>query len=200
MIHILKSLLVNSLLSLTALLFASGVFADDVTDSINEAVDLYQNGAYRKAASRLDFAAQLIRQKRGESLKAILPEPLQGWTSEKPSSQAVGSAMMGGMVSAERVYKKADCSIIVRVTTDSPMIQGMAMMMSNPAFAKSTGAKVLKVKDQQAIMNFRETSKSGDLNIIAGDTHLITVEGNGITEKDLTDYASAVDYTKLSEL
>ncbi|MDP8217745.1 MAG: hypothetical protein P9M03_03355 [Candidatus Theseobacter exili] len=200
MIHLSKKFLPNIFLIFIAMLFAGNIFADDVTDSIDEAVDHYKKGQFRKATSSLDFATQLIRQKRGESLKTILPEPLQGWTSEKASSQAMGSAMMGGMISSERMYKKGDSTITIRITTDSPMIQGMVMMMSNPAFASSTGGKAIKVKEQQAIMNFREAGNSGDVNIIANDKFMITVEGNNITEKDLTDYASAVDYEQLKSL
>lgn len=200
MIHLSKKVLPNIFLIFTAMIIAGNIFADDVTDSIDKAVDHYKKGQFRKATSSLDFATQLIRQKRGESLETVLPEPLQGWTSEKASSQAMGSAMMGGMISAEKIYQKGDSSITIRLTTDSPMIQGMLMMMSNPAFASSTGAKVLKIKEQQAIIKFRDADKGGDINIIANDKFLVTIDGNNIAEKDLIDYASSIDFEKFKSL
>ena len=53
-------------------------FADEITESINEALEYYQEKDYAEAVSSLDYAAQLIRQKRAEGLQNLLPDPLSG--------------------------------------------------------------------------------------------------------------------------
>ena len=77
-------------------------WADEIIESINEAVEYYKEGDYSEAVSSLDYASQLIRQKRASRLEAFLPEPLSGWKAKDVESQAVGQAMFGGMVSAKR--------------------------------------------------------------------------------------------------
>ena len=186
------------LLAITAT--ASFAFADDVTDSIKEALDNYKNQNYTQAAKDLDFASQLIRQKKGDMLKTVLPEPLEGWNALEATSQAVGAALMGGMTSAEKTYTKDSSSVTVRVTSDSPMIQGMVMMMGNPSFASATGSKAIKVNNQDAILTLQSDGSSGDLNFVLEEKFLITVEGSGVTEKDLVDYATAVSIEKLKSL
>jgi len=60
-------------------IFTSGaVWADEITDSIDEAKEYYKEGDFVEAANSLDYASQLIRQKRSGNLEAFLPEPLAG--------------------------------------------------------------------------------------------------------------------------
>ncbi len=53
--------------ALLTLLFTTSplVHADEVEDSIKEGLDAYSAGDYSTAAASLDYAAQLIRQKKG---------------------------------------------------------------------------------------------------------------------------------------
>ena len=119
-------------------------WADEIIESINEALEYYKEGDYTEAVSGLDYAAQLIRQKRASRLEAFLPEPLSGWKAKDVESQAVGQAMFGGMVSAKRQYHKDSSSVTVEITADSPMLQSMVMMFSNPAYATADGGKLKK--------------------------------------------------------
>ncbi|MBU0767997.1 MAG: hypothetical protein KJ687_02735, partial [Proteobacteria bacterium] len=80
------------------------VFADEITDSIGEAMEYYKESNYVEAANSLDYASQLIRQKRSGKLEALLPEPLAGWSAEDVNSQAAGPGYLGGMISAKRNY------------------------------------------------------------------------------------------------
>jgi hypothetical protein len=60
------------------LLWCSGAFADDVTDSINEALEYYNAGRYSEAVGSLNYAAQIIGQKKGGQLEDFLPPPPGG--------------------------------------------------------------------------------------------------------------------------
>ena len=98
----------NPFILFTALILCSGItHADEITNTINEALTQYKNGEYSEAVGNLDYASQMIRQKKSEGLADYLPQPLDGWELSNTESSAAGGAMLGGMVSAERIYKKA---------------------------------------------------------------------------------------------
>jgi hypothetical protein len=93
-------------LALAAL--ATPAVADEVLDTIQEAVGQYKAGRRAEAVQSLEYAANLIRQQKGESMAALLPKPLAGWKVEPSSSETnvMGGAMFGGGVTAQRVYVK----------------------------------------------------------------------------------------------
>lgn len=174
--------------------------ADEVTDTISEALENYKAGHYSDAVASLNYASQLIQQKKGEDLKALLPETLKGWSAEEASSQAVGAALMGGGVTAERRYRKEDSSITVQIITDSPILQGVMMMLSNPMFAASDGGKVQRINQQKAIVKYQQADRNGSIQIVVANRFLVTIEGSDVKKEDLEAYAKAIDYKKMEAL
>jgi hypothetical protein len=172
--------------------------ADDVTDSIDEAIKAYKAKDFATAAQSLDAAAQLVRQKRGELFKSLLPDAPSGWKAEEASSQSAGTALFGGGLTAERRYTKGASSITVKIITDSPMMQGMMLMMSNPMFANSDGGKLERIKGQKAI--FKNKDGSGSVNVAVNGTLLVQIEGSQVSDADLHAFASAIDYAKIGGL
>jgi len=170
---------------------------DPILKTINEAVQHYKDGKFSAAVTSLDYAGQMIRQKKGEALKKLLPEPLSGWTAKQTDSKAMGAAMFGGAITAERQYAKDDSTITVKYSTDSPMMQSMMMMFSNPIFASSAG-KLELVNGQKAIVDFKVSS--GTINIVIGNNLLVTVEGNNVKREELMAYAAKINMDKLSKL
>lgn len=187
-------------LMLGVMLITNAGWADDVTDSINEALKYYKEGAYTDAVGSLNYASQLIQQKKGEKLESMLPKPLEGWTAQEATSQAVAAAMMGGGLSAEQSYSKENSSVDIKIITDSPIMQGMMMMFSNPMLAASDGGKLQKIGRQKAIVKYDAQNKSGDINVVVANRFLVTIEGSDVSEADLKAYAKAVDYDKLSDM
>jgi len=196
----LKPTLVLTILSVVIFSFSATSYADDVTDYMNEALQYYKDGQYSDAVDSLNFAEQLIQQKKSTGLEAFLPGPLKGWTAEAATSQAASSAMLGGGITAERSYSKGDSSIQIQIMADSPMLQGVLMMMSNPMFATADGGKMERIGKQKAIIKFNPSTKEGDIQIVVANRFLVSIEGNGITNKNLKDYAKAIDYKKMSTL
>ncbi len=175
-------------------------FADDVTDTINEALEFYKNGQNTDAVESLNYASQLIQQMKGKNLETYLPEPLEGWTVGKTMSQAAGAAMFGGGVTAEREYIKGSGSVRIQIVTDSPMLQGVIMMLSNPMFASNDGGKLQRFGRQKGIIKYNSQNKSGDIQLVVASRFLVSVEGSDIEEKDLTDYTEAIDFQKITEM
>jgi len=188
--------------AITFILFAFSVpvYADDVKDSIKEALEYYDEGDYSGAVESLNYATQLIQQKKSENLTSFLPKPLDGWTAEKTTSQAVGAAMFGGGVTAERRYTKDDSNITVQIVTDSPMLQTMMMMFSNPMFASSDGGKMERIKRQKAIVKYDPPNQQGEIQIIVAKRLLVTINGNNVSKDDLKAYAKGINYKKLSAM
>ena len=174
-------------------------WADEIIESINEALEYYKEADYAEAVSSLDYASQLIRQKRASRLEAFLPEPLSSWKGKDVESQAVGQAMFGGMVSAKRQYHKDSSSVTVEIPADSPIIQSMVMMFSNPAYATADGGKLKKIKRQKAIVKYRPSNQEGEITIVVDKRYLISIKGRKVSEEDLTNYASAIDYKELKK-
>jgi hypothetical protein len=188
-------------LAIVLMAFSAIGYADDITDSISEALQYYKNGEYTDALESLDYASQLIKQKKGKGLESFLPEPLSGWTAKEANSQTVGTAMFSGGVTAERKYNKGSSSVTVQIITDSPFMQGVMMMFSNyPMFAESDGGELEKIEHQKAIVKFDATNKRGEIKIVVANRFLVLIEGNGITKGDLKGYAKAIDYKKLASL
>jgi hypothetical protein len=108
--------------------------------------------------------------------------------------------MMGGGITAERRYSKGTSSIQIQIMADSPMLQGVLMMMSNPMFATADGGKMERIGKQKAMVKFNPNTQNGDIQIVVANRFLVSIEGKDITNKNLKDYAKAIDYKKMSKL
>jgi hypothetical protein len=186
---------------LSLCLVGNGISADDdVINSINEGMDFYKNGEFAEATSSLNYAVQLIQQKKGEALGGLLPEPLDGWTASEAQSQAAGAAMFGGGVNAEREYSKGNSRISISIMSDSPLLQSVMMMFSNPMFATADGGKMERINRQKAIVKYSPADKSGELQMVVNNRFLVTVEGSDISREELLEYATAIDVKKMADL
>jgi len=175
------------------------VMADDVTDQINEGLKAYEKKDFGTAVMALDAASSLIRQQKAEGLTAFLPAPLSGWKANDAESSSAGSAMFGGGSNASRTYTKETgngfAEIEISITSDSPMIQTMAMMFSNPMFM-GEGNKILIVDGQKTLQNSDDNSLTA---MVAGKV-MVLVDGNEeVAPQDLKDYFKAVEISKLEE-
>jgi hypothetical protein len=185
---------------LCSLVFSGLAFADDVTDAIDEAMQYYQDGKYSDAMTSLNYASQLIGQKKGGDLQSFLPQPLDGWEAEEATSQSMGAAMLGGGISAERQYNKGSSSVRIQIVTDSPMLQSMMMMFGNPMLAGADGGKLEKIAGEKAIVKYNAADKSGDIKLVIANRFLVTLDGNDASLEDLKAYASTIDYKKLAAM
>jgi len=176
------------------------VDADEVTDTIEQAIKAYNEQAYTEAVEDLNYAVQLINQKKSGTLTQHLPEPMEGWTSDEPTSESVGTAMFGGGITARRTYRKGDGSVEISIVSDSPILQGMMMMFSNPMFAASDGGKLERINRQKAIVKYDKKNNSGEINVVVAKRFLVTLQGDDVSLDDLRAYAKMIDYKKLASL
>ena len=185
---------------LCSLVFAGVAYGDEVTDAISEGLQSYQGGKYSDAMASLNYASQLIGQKKGGDLQSFLPAPLSGWEASEATSQAAGAALFGGGVSAERRYTKDPGSVNVQIVTDSPMLQGIMTMFSNPMLLGSDGGKLERIAGEKAIVKYNAADKSGDITLVIANRFLVTLDGNDASLEDLKAYAAKIDYKKLAAM
>ena len=176
------------------------VSADEVTSAVRGALIEYRKGDYATAAEKLDYAVQMIRQKKGDKLKACLPSALEGWTADVSSSQTISVLMLGGGITAERQYSKETSLITVKIVADAPMLRGVMMMFTNPLFVTASGGRMEEIKGQKAIVKYTPDQASGEINVVGADRVIITVTGENVTKQDLIDYAEKIDYKKLGKM
>ena len=183
-----------TLLSLAC--FLAPIHGEEVLETIAEAQEYYQAQDYPEAISSLEYAAQLIRQQRGEQLENYLPQPLAGWTAKKASSQAVGGAVLGGAVTAERTYVKDTSSVKISMVTDSPMMQAV-MMMFNPMIATASGSKLKRIGGEKVLIEYDEENLRGEIKAVAAKRVLVTISGTKVSKEDLEAHAAAIPFKKL---
>jgi hypothetical protein len=172
---------------------------DDVLSTIDQAIKQYKAGDLSGAASNVEYAAQLIRQKKSEKMKDLLPEPLAGWKGSKASAQAMGTAVFGGGVTVARKYSRDTSSVEVEIVSDSPVLQSVMMMLNNPMFAGAGGGNLQTIKGQRAIVKYDPSAQNGEIDIVDAGRFMITVKGQNVEQDELVKYAAAVDYQGLTK-
>lgn len=178
---------------LAAAVIVTPALADEIEDSIKEALTAYASGDLAAAKLALDDAAQMIATKNAGALGAVLPEALSGWTAEAVDSNAAGAAMFGGGIQAGRKYTKGDTNVEINVLGDSPMLATVMPMLANSAMAAAMG-KVTKIGKNRALQ-----TNDGQIMLVVGNRFLVTIDGSGSME-DKTAYANAIDFGKLEGL
>ncbi len=187
-------------ISLALLLsFSPMLQADDVKDQIEEAIKAYEKDDYNMAITALDSASTLIRQKKGELVSKLLPEPLDGWEAGEAKSSAAGAGMFGGGISAEKRYtRKAEGkteTITISITTDSPLIQTMGMMFSNPMFMGQDN-KLLVINGEKTIANERDNS----LTSMIANKVMVKIDGDKkVSPETLKEYFKAIDFKAIKD-
>ncbi|WKE65597.1 hypothetical protein PVT67_18340 [Gallaecimonas kandeliae] len=180
-------------------LLASAAFtcqAGEIDDAIKAAQDAYQKGDLSNAAGQFEYAATLIRQEQGQQLTKLLPQPLDGWQAEEAQNDSTSGAIMGGGIQVSRVYRKGDdVSLELTLFKDSPMMQAMMGIFSNPGMAVMAGYKVKKVKGVNAMLKPDDMS----LSLMKG-TLMVQLQCDGCQEPDLLAYANLLDLDAMAKI
>ncbi|WP_446011627.1 hypothetical protein [Candidatus Electrothrix sp.] len=195
---ILLSFLFSCCLSQAAIAQEDQKKTDDVLTTIQEAVKQYKLGQFAGAISNLDYATQLIRQKKSDRMKALLPEPLKDWQAKAATAQALGTAVFGGGVTVSReYYTDKGASLSIEIVSDSPVLQSILTMLNNPMFAGAAGGRIKTIKGQQAMIKYDKNERKGEMNIVTANRFMVTVKGHGVEQETLLKFAEAVDYDAL---
>ena len=94
--------------TLALVLAAAPVVADEFTDTLQSALKAYEEGDVDGASADLEYAGKLLTAMKAESLAALLPAALPGWTrAEADAAESSGfMGMLGGGTAAAATYTK----------------------------------------------------------------------------------------------
>jgi hypothetical protein len=176
---------------LLALALALPARADDVEDSIDAALEAYRAGDIKTAKEELDFASQLLGQRKAAELKALLPEPLPGWErKDGDPGDAQAMAAFGGGQMAGATYARGDETVEIRIMADNQMLAAMGAMFANPAMMGSMG-EVRRVGDEKVVL-----SSEGELQAMIDGRIMVQITGAADAEAKQA-YFEAIDLEKL---
>jgi hypothetical protein len=184
----------------------TAVRADEVLDTIGEAVQHYKAGRKAEAVQGLEYAANLVRQGKGQAIAALLPRALPGWTAQgdEAQTQVAGQAAFGGVIDVKRVYvgsaaaEGEEARVEIEIMTDSPLTQAAIVTLNNPVMLASGGGKMERIGGERAIVEYAQ--RSGSVTLIVDSRYLVKVSGSAAALADLKAYAAAIDFKKLAAI
>lgn len=178
------------------------VAADEIREQLELALELYDAGDYGGAVSELQFAIGEIQAKLAGSYAQSLPPPPAGWTAE-PASQGASPAFFGGGSIITREYRETGGrgTMTATLMMDSPMLQGMAALLGNPAMlAGNPNMKRIRLGRDNALLDFDAAAGRGEVTYMLGGRALLKVEGGGLASADpLVDLLKAWDVDGLKD-
>lgn len=177
--------------------------ADEIADQIKQGLKLYQDGKISQSLGELEFAVAQLKQKKAESLAKVFPPAPSGWQAQKSQNKSMGAGFLGGGISASRSYKNQKRGRVkIEIMTDSPFIQSLAMVLSNPMFAQAGGKnKLFRFKGQKALIKSQGENRA-ELQTIIDNKVLLKVSANRVDEPEqvVRQFADQIDLDKLRDL
>lgn len=128
---------------------------------------------------------------------------VSGWTMEKPKGERMTAPV--AFSETEVRYGNGNQSIEVKIVDSAfnqILIAPWAMFLS-AGYEKETDdgyEKSTSVGGQPGFEKWDASRKDGELNLVVAKRFLVTVEGDGVDMKTLHDFATKVDFAKLTAL
>jgi hypothetical protein len=191
-----KRLLPQIAAGLAAATLLTSLHADEITDQIDAARKSYEEGELRAAAQGLQFAIAGIQEKVNLSLLELLPEPLEGWKADEPEAVSSGmAAMITGTNLNRRYYREEGSgSLEISITADSPFLNMMTMMLSNPMMLQADpSTRIYTYSGRRGTIKQDKDAASWEINLIGNNNVLIQVSGSDIDKETLEAYLKATD-------
>jgi hypothetical protein len=173
-------------------LLAEAAAADEFTDTLEGALDAYRAGDIGAAQQDLEYAGKLLTAMKSESLAKFLPPAPAGWTREEGGDgEAAGMmGMFGGGTVASATYRRGEETMELSLIANSPMITGMAGMLSG--IAAMGGGKPMRIQRTEFALNEQ------DLQGVVGGKVMVSVGGDAPVE-DKTALVDSMDLGALAE-
>ena len=175
---------------------------DQVIQAVNEGIQKYNEQKYGEAAGQFEYAAQLAKQKKGEQIKEFVQsiEPIEGWVGNQATSQAMADGFMGGGVNVDREFTKDSSRMNLTILSDSPLIQSVIMLFSNPAMAAASGGELSTINGERVVIKFDPNNNSGEVKSVIDGKYLFTLDGRDVSKDDLTNQTKNVNFQDLKAI
>lgn len=181
-------------LAVALALGATPAGADEIEEALEFALEAYRGGDITMAKEEVDFAAQLLAQKKAAALGDYLPDPLPGWTrhDDDGGGQAGG---FGGMTANATYMREQEGNrdrVDVQLVANSQMVTAMAGMFGNPALMGSMG-EMRRIGRQKVLI-----TQQDELQALVDNRIMINISGSAPIE-DKEAYFSAIDLRALED-
>lgn len=173
--------------AICALSLALPAAADEISDTLQGALDAYEAGDAAFALEELDYARQLLLALRTGALVGFLPEAPDGWTREVNTEMNAGLAMMGGGTGAEAVYRGGGETITLQLMADTPMVGALGGMIGNAAIY---GARVERIGREKFML------RNDELTGLVGNR--ILVKASGAAPEAMIPLVEQIDFRALT--
>ncbi len=184
-------------------LLAQPVLADEVTDQLDQARKLYEEGDIAGALAELEFATQAMRGKVGEAMLGAFPAAPKGWRIAEGGGKAASVPFLGGST-VERSYEQegGQGRMSAQIVSGGGFLQGLAQMMSNPQLlAAQPNAKRVRIGREAGVLTFDPAQRSGQLVIDLGGKASVMIEGSNLAGPEpMLELAKGFDLGKVKEL
>lgn len=167
-------------------LSSAPVFADDISDTIQSALEAYNDGDNAYALEELAYATQLLKAMKADELSAFLPPAPDGWTKEIDEDIATGMAALGGGSGAAAEYSSGNDYVTITLMADSPMVASMGAMIANPIL---TGGKLVRIGRNKFVDN--------DGELLGMINNRVMVQASGAEPEIMMPFLESIDFKAL---
>lgn len=161
-----------------ALALATPAPADEITDTLQSALDAYQAGDIAFALQDVAYATQLLNALKAEGLAAFLPPAPDGWTRTDNAEAGQALGFLGGGSAAEASYQGGGREVTLTLMADNPMVTAMAAMFGNATLMAQSG-KVTRVGRVSFV------DQGGEITGLIGNRVLVKAAGDAEAAFDL---------------
>jgi hypothetical protein len=176
-----------TMFGLVILAFTQPALADEVTDTLDSAMQAYKDGDVSYAIEELDYAKQLLQAMKADELSGYLPEAPDGWTREISTDMSASLGMLGGGMGAEATYTSDNQEFTITIMANNPMVAAFGGMIAN---AGLMGGKLVRVGREKFL------NDSGELTALVGGK--VMVQASGAPVDVMVPVLKTIDYKKLS--
>lgn len=186
-------------------LMAVPVFGQtEVSDTIEEARQLYINKNLLESVNQLTRALELVNQELLTQIESVFPDPLRGWRADSPNSRIKKGAYSTGLVSSCKYYKNGGGpSVRIEIETNTPRIPNLKRVFVNPSMLEQMGgeAKISTSADRRCIERYDQIDRFAELIFIPSSTMLISIRGQDMKNtKTVMEFAEKFKWASLSEI
>lgn len=171
---------------------AAPAAADKIKDAMEGAIKAYDNKAYSKAVTELQYAVTKIGELLGKAFVATFPDPPEGWTARRVRRQrsTAGVVQLQGQILSRRYQMKGGSGrVTAQMIVNNRMMQAYTALMANPAYARQAGYDRVKIEglSEPAMMKFDEDRKRGELIYLSGGRLLIRLAGRNLEDTKILE-------------
>ena len=193
-----------TLAALAVLVPLMSTYAQDVQTNLDAALTSYKAGDLDQARYSLQQALTGINQAIGKEILLILPTSMEGMVSDEQSDNLTGTTYGFAGLFVSRSYKGETSNASIDIISDSPMLAGINVILSMPAFGPSDpNQKRIKVSGYKALLS-RSASDDGTVSYtlhVPFSNSLLTLNTTGIDSEDkVTGMANMIPVDKIVKL